>query len=413
MISEFGNSDRSRSPLIATPLFSDDGLPPTNPKLSFEDFAIRFRESQRKQAQRKSLEQRLQATKASVGISSRLTRIGAVAQRGLVECLKNDDKINFVSLCNTLCDVQESCDAISRRQLHRQDPLDDLALSADFESDRSPDFFHQLSTQSRTDLLEILQLARSDSQFLFERLCTLSPAQLASLTASASVLDATEPVFPTFRSHGLSSFSKRNASTSMPHKDYVFAFERTDPLSALLFNIFAAPVDSDAPEARLRLDVWSSVLAKLITYGDSKYYPLVGHILSSWAMCSSWKAKSKFELYLMDILQSGAFLLEHIDTPAGLSLDHGALDPLRTDVAEEFFASAVSSLFNLLDDPEAGFPNAVMGLGCAIFGKLGDSGKCGRFLEFFFVQWFFSKFLQSALTYPEVWFFLSTGCVHF
>ena len=401
MLSESGDSGRSRSPLIATPLCSDNGLPPKNPKVSFEDFAIRFQESQRKHTQRKSLEQRLHVTKTSIGISSRLTRIGAVTQRGLVECLKNDDKISFVSLHNTLCDIQETCDSLSRRHLHRQDPFDDLALSHDIGTAHPRDFFHQLSPQSRADLLEILQLARSDPQFLFERLCALTPTQLANLTTSASVLDAADPV-PPFRSHGHASFSKRIPSTSIPHKDYAFAFERSDPLAALLFNVFAAPLDSDAAEARLRLDVWSSVLAKLITYGDSKYYPLVGHILSSWAMCSNWKIKPKFELYLMDILQSGAFLLEHINAPAGLSLDNGAPDPLRTDVAEEFFASAVSALFNLLDDPEAGFPNAVMGLGCAIFGKLGDSRKRDRFLEFFFVQWFCSEFLHSALTYPEV-----------
>lgn len=400
MAGESGNWDRSGSPSMATPRSSDDGLPPANPKVTFEDFAIRFRQNQQKQAQRKSLERRLHATKVSVGISSRLTRIGAAAQRGLVECLKHDDKINFVSLCHTLCEIQESCDSALRRQFHREDPFDDLMPSPDSEPG-SPDFFHQLSPQSRADLLEIVQLVRSDPQFLFERLCSLTPAQVASLTTSASVLDA-DPVFPAFRPHGQPSLSKRNPSASIPHKDYAFAFERTDPLSALLFNVFAAPLDSDAPEARLRLDVWSSVCAKLITHGDSRHYPLVGHILSSWAMCSSWKAKPKFELYLMDILQSGAFLLEHTDTPSGLGPGHGGLDPLRTDVAEEFFASSVSALFNLLDDPEAGFPNAVMELGCAILGKLGAPGKRDRFLEFFFVKWFFTKFLSGALAYPEV-----------
>lgn len=401
MVGESGSSDRSRSPLMATPGCSDGGSSPASLEVTFEDFAIRFRQNQQKQAQRKSLERRLHATKVSVRISSRLIRIGAATRRVLVDCLKHDDKISFMSLYHTLCDIQESCDSALRGQLHLPDPCDDLTPFPDSEPGPS-DFFHQLSPQSRADLLEILQSVRSDPQFLVERLCSLTPAQVANLTASASVLDAADPVFPAFRSHSQSSFSKRNPSASIAHKDHTFAFERTDPLSALLFNVFAAPLDSDTHEARLRLDVWSSVCARLITRDGSRFYPLVGHILSSWAMYSNWKAKPKFELYLMDILQSGAFLLEHIDTSPDLGFDRGSLDPLRTDVAEEFFDSSVTALFNLLDDPEAGFPQAVIELGCAILGKLGDPEKRDRFLEFFFVRWFFAKFLSGALAYPEV-----------
>lgn len=368
--------------------------------VSFEDFATRFRQDQQKLSQRRSLELRLHASKVSVGSSARLIRIATAVQRGLVECLKHDDKLSFVSLYHTLYDIQESCDSA----LRRQDPLDDLSPP---EADRSADFFHHLSPQSRTDLREILQLVRSDPQFLSERLRALAPAQLAGLTASP---DAADSVFPASRAHHAQfSFSKRAPSASIPHKDHAFALERTDPLSALLFNVFAAPVDSDAPEARLRLDVWSSVCSKLIAHGGSRYYPLIGHILSSWAMCSSWKAKPKFELYLMDILQSGAFLLEHIDAPSGMSPDHEALDPLRTDVAEEFFASAVNALFNLLDDPEAGLPHAVTAFGSAVLGKLDNPEQRSRFLEYFFVQWFFAKFLYGALTYPEVYPLSSLG----
>lgn len=382
------------------PRYGNPGMPP---QVTFEDFAICFRQDQQKLTRRKALENRLHATKVSVGVSARLIRVGTAVQRGLVDCLKHDDKINFVSLYHTLYEIQESCDSTLRRQLFHQDasPLDDVVPSLEQleqERPRGPDFFHHLSPQSRSDLTEILQLVRSEPQFLFERLRRLAPAQLAGLTAPP---DATDSAFPSSR-HAQFSSAKRSPSASIPHKEHAFAFERTDPLSALLFNVFAAPVDSDAPEARLRLDVWTSVCAKLIAHGGSRYYPLIGHILSSWAMCSTWKAKPRFELYLMDILQTGAFLLEHIDTPSGLAFNHEALDPLRTNVAEEFFASAVDALFNLLDDPEAGFPHAVTEFGSAVLRKLVCPEQRTRFLEYFFVQWFFAKFLYGALTYPEV-----------
>ena len=376
--------------------------------MSFADFGLRYRQSQQKLAQRKKLAARLHATKVSIGISSRLVRVGAATQRGLVECLKYDDKLNFVAIYQAFHDMLESSDSAFLRHVHRQDPLDDWSQPLDSGLDRSPGFFLQLSPQSRTDLLEILQLARTDAQFLSERLCSLSQTQLATLVSSAATSDGGDLVFPSAsRSRNQFSFPKRNATHSAPFIDHALGFERTDPLSTLLFNVFSAPLESRAPEAELRLEIWSSVCAKLISHGGSRYYPLIGHILSLWATSSQWKAKPKFELYLMDTLQTGAFLLEHIDAPSGLGIDAEPPDPLRTDAAEEFFASAVNSLFKLLDDPDAGFPHAVMEFGSAILGKLDHPEFRDRFLEFFFVQWFFSKFLYGALTYPEVRLLLS------
>ncbi|KAE8307981.1 hypothetical protein BDV41DRAFT_24651 [Aspergillus transmontanensis] len=413
---ESGDSDLASSRFIATPVYSDDGrpseMPPRTissvpmedgPKVSFENLAKCYRQNQQKQTRRKNLEQRLHATKVSMGVSARLVRVGATVQRGLVDRLRHDDKANFISLYQTLIDLQESCDSAFRRHFHRQDPLEEWPSSPESTVDRAPDFFVQLSPQSRTDLIEILQLVRTDPQFLFERLCSLTPAQLGALVSSSAPSwdagDLTSPSTP--RSRNYPSFSKRNISTSIPVKDHVLAFERADAISTMLFNAFAAPLDSDAPEAKLRLDVWSSVCAKLIADGSSRFHPLLSHILAAWSMGSDWKAKPKFELYLMDILQTGAFLLEHVDTPPGLNFDAELPDPLKTDVAEEFFASAVDDLFRLLDDPDGGLPAGVMELSSAILQKLDRQDCRDRFLEFLLTHWYFSKFLYGALTFPE------------
>ncbi|KAE8348723.1 hypothetical protein BDV28DRAFT_79853 [Aspergillus coremiiformis] len=411
---ESGDSDRASSRFIATPVYSDNGYPPEDsprttsfvpmedgPKVSFEHLAQCYRQNQQKQAHRKALEQRLHATKVSMGVSARLVRVGAAVQRGLVDRLKHDDKVNFTSLYHTLNDLQESCDSGFRYHFHRQDPLEDWPPSPESTVDRTPDFFTQLSPQSRADLIEILQLVRTDPQFLFERLCSLTPAQLGALVSSTPSWEAGDLTSSsTPRSRNYPSFSKRSP-TYIPIKDHVLAFERTDPVSTMLFNVFAAPLDSDAPEAKLRLDVWSSVCAKLIADGSSRFHSLLSHILAAWSTGSDWKAKPKFELYLMDILQTGAFLLEHVDTPPGLNLDAEPPDPLRTDVAEEFFASAVDALFRLLDDPDGGLPASVLELSGAILQKLDHQDCRDRFLEFLFIHWFFSKFLYGALTFPE------------
>ncbi|OOF94412.1 hypothetical protein ASPCADRAFT_398039 [Aspergillus carbonarius ITEM 5010] len=408
---ESGDLDRPIS-RVATPVCSEDGhsqennhgtIPAELPKVSFEELAVCYHQNQHKQTSRKRLERRLHALKVSMGVSARFVRVGSVVQRGLVDRLKHDDKANFIALYHTLGDLQESCDSAFRRHFHRQDPLEEWSPIRESAVDPSPDFFLQLSPQSRTDLLDIIHLVRTDPQFILERLRSLTPTQLAALMSSTGPSGEPGDIsFPsTSRSRTHTSFSKRSSASSLPFKDRALNFERTDALSTLLFNVYAAPLDSDAPDAQLRLDVWSSVCAKLIADGGNKYDPLLGHILGSWATSSEWKAKSKFELYLMDVLQTGSFLLEHVETPPGMSFGAESPDPLRTEVAEEFFASAVDDLFQLLDDPDGGLPHAVMQLSSAILQKLERQDGRARFLEFLFVQWFFSKFLYGALTYPE------------
>ncbi|KAF7720181.1 Uncharacterized protein PECH_008598 [Penicillium ucsense] len=377
------------------------------PSITFEDLARRYRQSHRKRIQRQRLESRLRTAKVSTGVLSRMIRVGNTVQRGLIETLKHEDKSNFVTLYQTLLDLQESCNFTARAD-EQADWSDDPTPSSDAGRHSSMDFLHQLSPQSRTDLLDILHRVRSDPQFLVNRLRSFTSAQLATFISPASSLDFGDPAFPSSFSAATSSSSRvrgqysmnRILTTSASFKNHAYAFERTDPLTILFCNVFTAQLDSESAESRLRLDVWSTVCAQLISQGSSKFYPLVGQVLSSITH-GIWKARPQFELYLMDILQTGAFLLEHTASPAGLDFTPEALDPLRTDVAEEFFASAVDGLFRVLDDPDCGFPSAVFQFAREVLGRLDSPDSRSRFLEYLFVQWFFPKFLYSALTYPE------------
>jgi hypothetical protein len=390
--------------LTALPVSGPSLALPPEPKVSFEEFAIQYRRRQHAEIQRKDLEQRLLTTKASICLSSRLLRVGATVQKGLVEAFRHGDKPGFVAIHNTLHDIQEACDSALRRNLQRQALLDESPSSLQSQRSRTSGFMHQLSPKARRDLLDIIALARTDSQFLFDRISSLLPSQLSALTSSVACLDTGDsvlPISPT-RSRNQSAFSKRNNAHPTLFKDYALAFERTDPLSILLFNVFAVPLDWDPSEAHLRLDVWSSTCAKLLSHGDSKYLSFVDHVLSYWSLCSDWQARPKLELYLMDVLQKGAFLLENVESPVASTFGVEPPDPLRTDAAEEFFDAAVQTLFEVLDDDDAGLPSAALEFGNAILTKLAVPETQDRFLEYFFVQWFSSRFLYNALSLPEV-----------
>ncbi|OKL64592.1 hypothetical protein UA08_00360 [Talaromyces atroroseus] len=390
-------------PAAHIPLAVIPGPRSPEPTVSFEQFSTQYRRCQQAEIEKQVLEHRLISTKVSICLSSRLLRTGATVQRGLVDAFRHGDKPGFVAIYNTIHDIQEACELGSHRSSHRQQPLsEEPILSLHSQRPRAVSFMHQLSSQSRKDLLEIITLVRTDSQFLADCITGLLPSQLSALTAPVGFSAYGDTISShSARSRNSASFAKRVNANPIPFKDHAWALERSDPLSALLFNVFAVPLDWHPGESELRLDVWSSTCAKLLSSGDSKYSNFVGQVLSYWSTTSDWQARQKIELYLMDVLQKGAFLLENIESPVAHSLGTEPPDPLRTDAAEEFFDSAVQTLFEVLDDTDSGLPSAALEFCNAVLNKLVDSETRDRFLEFIFVQWFFSRYLYYALTFPE------------
>ncbi|KAL1956800.1 hypothetical protein VTO42DRAFT_6750 [Malbranchea cinnamomea] len=369
---------------------------PEPSSVSFVQFAHQFHLERYQKFRKMNLLHRLRALRISLGISNRLLRVASTVQRGLVESFRQGDKSSFVSVYNSLFDMREACDTALRRNIHGHDPL--INTSSGSEQVGCSSFVQRLTPRSKQDLLEILTLVRTDSQFLFRCISQLTPSQLSGLVSSVHNLDLHD--FGAQRSRTQSFFSRRAPHHSLAFKEHVFALERTDPLSALVINVFTDPLGSDTREARLRLDVWSSTCAKLVAYGGSGHYSFVGHLLSFWAGAREWKAKAKFEIYLMDVLQEGAFLLEQHDL-RHLGIEGQVLDPLRTDVAEKFFQSAVLALFGILDDEDGGLPAGALEFGNAILGHLNVLESRNRFLEYIFLHWFFGKFVHTALIYPE------------
>lgn len=394
------NADKSLDVPSISQVAEDKPVIPEVQTISFIKFARQCQLQHHQRAQRRSALRRLWDLRVSIALSIRLIRVASTAEKGLVEAFKHGDKPGFISVYNTVHEIRDLCDSFSRHHVQSQDDLFGVSI----ESPRnSCSFVQRLTPRSQGDLLEILTRVRTDSDFLFQCIGSLSPAQLSALVSPAHSLEFgdTPSPFSSTRSKAPSLFSKRTSFQASAIKEYVVAFERTDSLSALLFNVFSAPLTSSSQEARLRLDVWSSTCAKLISYGGSGHYSFIVQLLSIWSGPTEWKAKPKFELYLMDILQKGAFLLEYPDSRR-MAHDSSSFDPLRTDVAEQFFQSAVHGLFVVLDDSDAGFPAGAIELGNAILGKIGTPETRKRFLDFVFFQWFFRKFLPNALAYPEV-----------
>ncbi|KAF3900335.1 Chromatin assembly factor 1 subunit rlf2 [Trichophyton interdigitale] len=368
------------------------------PMISVSQFAHQFYLQRYQESQRRASLLRISDLHVSVHYSARLLRVAAVSHKGLVDSLRHGDKSAFASVYNAVHEIREVCESAVRRSILDHDPL----VGTGSVKGRPHTFLQRLSARSRAELLEILTLVRTDSQFLFECINNLTSSQLSALVNPVHSLEISSPPDSRGRSQpssSSSSFYKRGATHSPAFKDYAFSFERTDPLFALLFNVYSTTLDPDSSEVQLRLDVWSSTCAKLISHGGSGMYTFVGHLLNIWSGLGEWKAKAKFEMYLMDILQNGAFLLESNSRHS--DMDGDAFDPMKTDVAEQFFRTSVQALFEVLDDSDGGFPAGSLEFGRAIIEKLGVSDTCRRFLGYIFYQWFFGKFVHSAMCFPE------------
>lgn len=371
------------------------------PVISVAQFAHQRQLQKHQEIQKYNTLLRLRDLHVSVHLSTRLLRVAVTSQKGLVESFKHGDKSGFAAIYNAIHDIRETCDSTTRRHILDHDPL--VGTPNNPVKGKLPNFAERLSPNSRTDLLDILTLIRTDSQFLFHCISNLTPSQLSAFVSPVHSLELCGSGSSPLDSRGRNqaSFFKRNASHSPVFKEHAFSFERTDPLSTLIFNVYATTLGSESAEHSLRLDVWSSTCAKLVSHGGSGQYTFVGHLFNIWSGFGEWKVKPKFEIYLMDVLQKGAFLLEHSNNRSP-GVDGDYLDPMRTDLAEQFFRSSVQDLFAVLDDSDGGFPPGALEFGKCVVEKLGFTEARRRFLGYMFYQWFFCKFLHNAICFPEV-----------
>ena len=371
---------------------------------------LRLQAHQMEQHRRRGL--KLYRCQISTALSGRLSRCGQLAHRTLVDELRFDNSRGFANLFDAVQDVRDSCDATRRFAL-----LDGELGLGDTQGDQSlpvrgsgrtstSTFMHGLPPKTRRDLLAFLSKIRSDPEFLADRIGSLSKDELTSLTAFHQFLDPVDSVVSSSsRGKAHPPLSSRTPDHLPGPVERLLSFQRHDPLAALLFTIFADSSGPHSSEDRRRTDVWSSACVRLITEGRSGGEHFLRVVLNVWASMRDWPWKDRLELYLMDVLQEGASLLERTEetSPSSRPLLK-PLAPKRTISADQFYDLAVLRLFEILDhDAKAGgVPEGVVELANAILTKMEGLKKHRTAQTFIVSKWFFSTFLMNAIIYPEV-----------
>ncbi|KAI9863654.1 MAG: hypothetical protein M1813_003677 [Trichoglossum hirsutum] len=353
---------------------------------------------------------RLHRCLVASALSARLARCGELAHRTLVDNFRSDEKKSFAQLYNALHDVRNSCDATRRYALLEPDLDFEKSKVSRHEKARTfSTFMHEIPPKTRDELLKFIVKIRTNPDFLAGRISSLSQAELASLTAFHQSSAPVESVISS-QPRGRTTTQQNRSSAHVPTPvERLLSFHRHDPLSALLYTIFANSTGPDSAEDLRRTEVWAATCARIITEGKSGSEQFMSTVLSAWAAMREWPAKGNLELYLMKLLQDGAFLLERAEEQSTGSKPQAEQRNSKNEIAaEEFYEMAVKRLFEVLDDePSAGgIPEGVLELGNAIIRKIEDPKKQRTAETFIVAKWFFSKFLTSAIINPEV------GVVH-
>ena len=375
-----------------------------SPEITFDAFATELRLHRLQESRIIILKQQQRTLQRALALSARLSRTLSQVQAGLVETLKNGDKSGFANAYHTTVDLKDTCSSLWHRRNKSSDPTNE---DRNVSSTREPDsltFMDKLPTASQADVLEFVHLLRTSSSFMVDRIKRLNPSQVSALASSPKMYIPKDSVFSSIaRGTSQASQQKRNAAFSNSLRDTAWSLERTTPVSALLFNVYSPRPSPDSDDYLIRLDTWSSTCACLYSHSDQAYHYLLNEVLNAFASLHEWSVKPRMDLFLMNLLQTGAFLLEPVDDDLNSNdFRFPISDPLRTEEAEDFFDNAVQELFTILNDVHGGLPFGALHFGSAVLGKLSQHEKQSSFRGFLFYSWYFCEFLFSALTMPEV-----------
>ena len=401
-------SPRTLSPEARNMKTTEHKLPPgtpAKPRITFNDFKEQYIIHQDHEHELELLKRRQYALMRWLCLARRLQRVTSWLQDGLVDMMFRGDKAGFARVHQRLIDLDILFITHWKRdlQLAEDFPADYTAPKSKTSIDDS--FYHRLSSGSKTELTSLLTSLRSDPNFISDRIRNLKDDQLKMLRDSLKPQHATistpQSLLPRSR-HTPKAVQQEAFSQGL--EDYAASFERSSTLSFLLFNLYGNSEGFSPSEAKLRLDVWSSVCSSLFLESSDRFMGLIGQILDGFVTISEWTARQKMELFLLDLLQRGSFLVDQVSGSPTSGRGERVFDfnTIETDNARQFFDDAVERLFDILDDPDSGFPRETLRLVCEIIPKLGSFEAESRFRGNIFVEWFLERFLQQVISFPEV-----------
>lgn len=346
----------------------------------------------------RNAQQRLYQSHILAARTTRLANTARSVQRTLADCIKSEDKASFASLFYAFLDAISDCSEGSKGGAR-----DGLAELEDCQGYPSS-FVDALPPGPRTTLFNFLTRIRQDGDFIANRLAALTQTELFALLPDRNAHKNTESVF------GSSSKSSSRASRLLGfvvdgQTDLLTSLEFASPLETLVHSV--RPITGRKLTGdKTATDVWASVCARLISGQNSGSGKVVPAVIDLWATSSPWPGQNRFELWLSQILQDGAFLLDQPPKQSFRVRIQGRPEaPPEDEIRQEkFYETAVNSFLDLLGSPvEASIiPEGASVLCQAIYNNLSRfPGHQQAFPDFVIARWLFPSFILDAITLPE------------
>lgn len=326
----------------------------------------------------------------------RLVCAARSVQHTLADCIKSEDKAGFVNLLHAFHDASEDCLA----------PQPKAATEGGYSGQATThSFLDSISWPSRVSILELLSKLRHDGTFIANRLDCLSQKELVDIISDRGASRQGDSVF--------GSSARWSSRTSRPlgfvvdaHVDMVSSYSYGSALETLIFGI-RGHANTGNVEHQRATEIWATVSASLLSKqkpGSEKFIPAV---LDIWTSTVPWPAKARLELWILQTLQEGSFLLDQPSKQTFRARVEGrseipAEDELR---AESFYTQAVDSLLLLLGEQSGAtlIPPGALIMCRAIWEKLADSPAHQHGLpQFIVTRWLCSSFIVDAFNIPEV-----------
>ena len=354
-----------------------------------------------------SLQHQVHELMYACALSRRYTHLQSQLYRLMIDHFRSEDKTGFDLLYKNSIKLRKTCTTTAPSHLktgrfHNSRPC----IST--HEHRLDSWVYRLSPRSRNSALQLLQKIRTTPAFLANRISALPYSQISSLGGSDYQQATAESVFKV-QKHGLggspSPWDPRKYVTGPRSRNLPQEILSYDRFSLLLHATFDDSLEPGCSEYRRRVDVWSTVCARIIVDSKRGSDEFTMHILDDFASSHSWPLKPHLEIYLMELLQDGAFILESMENRSLDFTRPAELVNARSAIAaSEFFDRAIKTLLGLVTSgaSDAGMPKGMFEFVRIVLKKVRNPEKRIQARNFIVSRWYCTSFLSSTLVHPEV-----------
>ncbi|KAL9127773.1 MAG: hypothetical protein Q9217_003403 [Psora testacea] len=352
-----------------------------------------------------SLETDLGRLSLLTGSNRRLRDSLSIAYGNMIDQYKGDDQAGFTGL-------YEACERLTAQSSMPDESMpamnDRIAAekAQDSQSTEGQSLIHMLGPDDQDSITAFLNKIRTDLDYLANLISSLPPRELTALTSSYHPAGVDLSVLPN-HSHGRThAYSRDSQMMKLSRRmDSIDRFHNQDPYFALLYGVFDTSSALASMEHRRKADVWARTCAKVMTEGKLGSEEFTIATIDAFNGSYEWTLKPEMELYLLQMLAEGSFLLHPPAEPSPEKLNSMPPDGASHAIAvADFFDLQTRRLFTMLASglPSAAVPQGVLHFIHAILCQIHDIRVRELAKKFIVSRWYFASFLSSILVYPEV-----------